>query len=96
MNQQQIEAELRSAYKELRYKQDMLNYADRDFVAVVAYEIKAVELKIEALKKKLEMMKNEVEEPKENNRSFWNNYIHCITIKPIGAIMDRTSCKQCN
>lgn len=72
MDKEQIKQELKIAYKEREYKQEMLNFVDRDFVDVVIYEIKAIDCKIEALKNMLED-KNEIQQIK--TADFWNKHI---------------------
>ena len=51
LTKEQIAEELKMAYAEKQYKEDMLNYVDKDFVDVVAYEIKAIDCKMKALRK---------------------------------------------
>jgi len=85
MDKEQIKQELKMAYKEREYKQEMLNFVDRDFVDVVIYEIKAIDCKIESLKKMLDK-KPEVDycgvdycDCKEGNRAYWNNYLRGLS-----------------
>lgn len=72
MNKEQIAEELKMAYAELRCKEDMMNYADEDFVQVIAYEIKALEIKIGILKKRYESVK---EDSQEKTSKFWSEFI---------------------
>jgi len=85
MDKEQIKQELKMAYKEREYKQEMLNFVDRDFVDVVIYEIKAIDCKIKALKNMLDKKSKfdycgvDYSDYKESNREYWNNYLRGLS-----------------
>jgi hypothetical protein len=72
LTKEQIGEELKMAYVELRLKEDMLNYADEDFIEAISYEIKAIESKIKALKRRY----NEV--PQETASEYWTKFVFDI------------------
>ena len=91
MTKEQIAEELKIAYAEKQYKEDMLNYVDKDFVDVVAYEIKAIDCKMKALRK---MYDNAEETPKEKASKFWSGYILSCMQVPVGVKKETAAVRQ--
>jgi hypothetical protein len=91
LTKDQIAEELKMAYAEKEYKEDMLNYVDRDFVDVVTYEIKAINCKLEALRK---MYDKAEETPKEKASKFWSGYILSCMQVPVGVKKETAVDKQ--
>ena len=91
LTKDQIAEELKMAYAEKEYKEDMLNYVDKDFVDVVTYEIKAINCKLEALRK---MYDNAEETPKEKASKFWSGYILSCMQVPVGVKKETAVGKQ--
>ena len=87
LTKDQIAEELKMAYAEKEYKEDMLNYVDKDFVDVVAYEIKAINCKLEALRKMYDNAEDEKPTKKEMSK-FWSGYILSCMQVPIGIKKD--------
>jgi hydroxymethylpyrimidine pyrophosphatase-like HAD family hydrolase len=85
LTKDQIAEELKMAYAEKEYKEDMLNYVDKDFVDVVAYEIKAIDFKMKALRN---MYDKAEETPKEKASKFWSGYILSCMQVPVGVKKD--------
>ena len=92
LTKDQIAEELKMAYAEKEYKEDMLNYVDKDFVDVVAYEIKAINCKLEALRKMYDA--TEEETPKAKASKFWSGYILSCMQVPVGAKKETAVGKQ--
>ena len=91
LTKDQIAEELKMAYAEKEYKEDMLNYVDKDFVDVVTYEIKAINCKLEALRK---MYDKAEETPKEKASKFWSGYILSCMQVPVGVKKETAVGKQ--
>lgn len=91
LTKDQIAEELKMAYAEKEYKEDMLNYVDKDFVDVVAYEIKAIDCKMKALRK---MYDKAEETPKEKTSKFWSGYILSCMQVPVGVKKETAVGKQ--
>ena len=92
LTKDQIAEELKMAYAEKEYKEDMLNYVDKDFVDVVAYEIKAINCKLEALRKMYDNAEEEI--PKAKASKFWSGYILSCMQVPVGAKKETAVGKQ--
>ena len=91
MTKDEIAQELKMAYAEKEYKEDMLNYVDKDFIDVVAYEIKAIDCKMKALRK---MYENVEESKKEKASKFWSGYILSCMQVPVGVKKETAVAKQ--
>ena len=91
LTKDQIAEELKMAYAEKEYKEDMLNYVDKDFVDVVAYEIKAIDCKMKALRN---MYDKAEETPKEKASKFWSGYILGCMQVPVGIKKETAVDKQ--
>lgn len=87
---EQIKQELKMAYAEKQYKEDMLNYADKDFIDTVVLEIKALDCKISSLRK----MYDNAEESKEKASKFWSRYILSCVQVPVGVKKETAVSKQ--
>ena len=57
MTKEKLKQELLMAYMERQEKETMLNFVEKDFVDVIAYELKAIDCKINALLKRIEKAK---------------------------------------
>ena len=87
MNKEQIEDELRLAYVKKLEKENLLNYVDKDFVDVLAYELKAIDCKISALRKMYDNAEDEKPTKKEMSK-FWSGYILSCMQVPVGIKKD--------
>ena len=92
LTKDQIAEELRMAYAEKEYKEDMLNYVDKDFVDVVAYEIKAINCKLDALRKMYDAAEEET--PKAKASKFWSGCILSCMQVPVGIKKDTAVAKH--
>lgn len=77
LTKEQIGEELKMAYVELRQKEDMLNYADEDFIETISLEIKAVESRIKALKRRYNQMPKE-QTRQETASEYWTKFVFDI------------------
>ena len=77
LTKEQIGEELKMAYVELRQKEDMLNYADEDFIETISLEIKAVESRIKALKRRYNQMSKE-QTKQETASEYWTKFVFDI------------------
>lgn len=69
---------LREAMQERAIKKKQLDFADKDFVESIIYEIKALDSKIEVLKKRTEVEENEEQKEMERWRNLILDYLRSL------------------
>ena len=69
---------LREAMQERAIKKKQLDFADKDFVESIIYEIKALDSKIEVLKKGAEVEENEDQKEMERWRNLILDYLRSL------------------